>query len=206
MKQAWIWFLGLLLCISATACNSETAAENIDTFTCAWLPWWMADCSSSEVHNKAIESLHNGLIEASVSCTGTYQYINAPDDGNCFHTNIYNLNYTLNVTRLQDGSCFVQQNSDGHRDIQLSGVYDYPNTPGVNSTYFISAGDPNSATCHMLLNDTTTADFTEGNLVINPHTLFVYHVANTSGCQGTDVTPTTTVSLSTCTGFNKDHF
>jgi len=60
----------LLLAAGVTSgCDSATVHDNIDVFTCAWLPWWMADCSSSEVHDRAVRILDHGIVDASLECS-----------------------------------------------------------------------------------------------------------------------------------------
>lgn len=60
--------LGLL---GTFGCDDPFVAENIDVFTCSVLPYWMADCASPEVHDKAISVLQNGLVSSHMECDFT---------------------------------------------------------------------------------------------------------------------------------------
>jgi hypothetical protein len=82
-------------------CDDPTVAENIDTFTCAYLPWWMATCDSTEVHAKALNILQHGLVDAQVEChvTVTQPYCSLPM---AFH---------VQASKLVDGACLVEQPS-----------------------------------------------------------------------------------------------
>lgn len=58
----------LLVLFGLFGCDDPTVASNIDTFTCSWLPWWMADCSSTAVHDRAIGVLEHGIVQAHARC------------------------------------------------------------------------------------------------------------------------------------------
>jgi hypothetical protein len=90
-------YLLLLAALLAFGCDSSTVHDNIDVFTCAYLPWWMADCESSEVHDKAIRILDHGLIEAQVTCVA---------DAHCaaFNGSTNGYKAKLKATLLADGS------------------------------------------------------------------------------------------------------
>lgn len=93
-------FLPLVL-LSATACDDPFVLENIDVATCAWLPSWMANCQSPEVHDKALDVLQFGLVESKVTCRGVPNHAR----GSCRLTQ--NGSGTYVGHRLVDGSAFV---------------------------------------------------------------------------------------------------
>jgi hypothetical protein len=93
-------FLPLLL-LTATACDDPFVLENIDVATCAWLPSWMADCTSPEVHDKALDVLQFGLVESKVTCRGVPNH--APSGCRLMQ----NGSGTYVAHRLVDGSAFV---------------------------------------------------------------------------------------------------
>src|SRR5688572_10501648 len=92
-------FLPLIL-LSATACDDPFVLENIDVATCAWLPSWMADCQSPEVHDKALDVLQFGLVESKVTCRAVPNHAR----GSCRLTQ--NGTGTYVGHRLVDGSAF----------------------------------------------------------------------------------------------------
>lgn len=124
MKQAWIWFLGLLLCLSAISCDSPTVAENIDTFTCAYLPWWMATCDAPEIHAKALNILQHGLIDAQVECHANIMqsYCDLP------------MGFHVQANKLVDGACLVVRPSvaGGFGDMRL---YDRTSPHAADCSY-----------------------------------------------------------------------
>ena len=83
-----------------TGCDDAFVAENIDVFTCSFLPPWMADCASEEVHDKAISLLQFGLVEAKVTCSDVPYH--ATDD-----CRVSRREATYVGHRLADGSGFV---------------------------------------------------------------------------------------------------
>jgi hypothetical protein len=85
----------------ATGCDDPVVAENIDVFTCAWLPSWIADCASPEVHDKAVEVLQYGLVQAKVTCSGVENH----RKDSCDLTT--NGSGTYSAHRLLDGSALV---------------------------------------------------------------------------------------------------
>jgi hypothetical protein len=85
----------------ATGCDDPVVAENIDVFTCAWLPSWMADCTAPEVHDKAVEVLQYGLVQAKVTCSGVENHRADSCDLTTNGTGTYSAH------RLVDGSGLV---------------------------------------------------------------------------------------------------
>jgi hypothetical protein len=89
----------LLAALLAFGCDDSTVHANIDTFTCAWLPWWMADCSSSAVHDRAVSVLDHGLASAQITCSdvGFGGGVGDPTSGW----------WNYQATKMQDGSCLA---------------------------------------------------------------------------------------------------
>lgn len=92
------FFVSAVLVI--TGCDDAFVAENIDVLTCSLLPPWVADCTSDEVHGKALDMLQFGLVEAKVTCASVP--FHAPDDCGPSETDA-----TYVAHRLADGSAFI---------------------------------------------------------------------------------------------------
>src|SRR5262245_55303576 len=84
-----------------TGCDNAFVVENIDVFTCSWLPPWMADCASEEVHDKAVSLLQFGLVEAKVTC----EDVPFHSTNDCDVSQRSDATYTGH--RLADGSALV---------------------------------------------------------------------------------------------------
>lgn len=205
MKQAWIWFLGLLLGLSFTiGCDAPYAATYIDTFTCAYLPWYFADCTSTEVHDKAVAILHDGVVQASVECDGAYEFQEGTSSGFCFNSiywpNTTTVNYHYKAQKMLDGSCFMDWKASGHNATSLGEA----SAPAVAEIGFTPRSDPETPRCGLLFEPKVHVEAHAGYLTIHPDTTSNRWVS--SGCPETFTTPDTVVDLSTCKGFNKDQF
>lgn len=75
----------------------DAALPYVDNLTCAYLPYYVADCSSPEVHDKAVSVLTNGAVEAQITCLGLALSPN--------NQKVVSLRYE--ASKLQDGSCFA---------------------------------------------------------------------------------------------------
>lgn len=91
-------------------CDSSAVLANIDTYTCAYLPT-VVDCTTQEVHDKAVSILTDGLIAGEVKCSGQW-FVGttdgagvsppAPDSG----LPVY-YDFTYRAQKFQDGTCFM---------------------------------------------------------------------------------------------------
>lgn len=119
MTRAWVWFLGLLLGLSFTVgCDDPTVIANVDNFTCAYLPWWAGDCTSTEVHQKALDVLHNGIVQARVQLQGQLDSVFIPIGGGAVSPPIQYM--SINASLLVDGSQLMTVNSNF---INFSGLF-----------------------------------------------------------------------------------
>lgn len=86
--------LALVLAL-IVGCDNPAVLANIDTYTCAYLPG-VVDCTTPEVHDKAVAMLQHGIVEADIVCQCL---LTSP------LTNITPGPYHLQ--RLIDGACFA---------------------------------------------------------------------------------------------------
>lgn len=113
-----------LLAVAAlltAGCDSPAVLANIDTYTCAYLPG-AVDCSTQEVHDKAVSILTNGLVAGEVNCTGTFTRYkvqcagySVPEDPSSTGPATGILKYK--AQKLQDGTCFVNWSAYGSGDV-----------------------------------------------------------------------------------------
>lgn len=92
-------------------CDSPTVAENIDIFTCAWLPWWMADCIDPAVHNRALSILSDGIVRAQVQCSVNYTSYSTRTLSTPELVSYGYRSFVFSATLFQDGSAFVNTNA-----------------------------------------------------------------------------------------------
>lgn len=93
--------ISLLLALFVTGCDNQNLVDNIDTFTCSIIPWYVADCSSPAIQEKALSIVQNGLAEAHIQCYGT----------NTYGTPAMKVHYE--ATLLHDGSVIANASSTG---------------------------------------------------------------------------------------------
>lgn len=101
MKKLFVLIAALLF-----GCDSSSLLSNIDTLTCAYVPWYVADCTSTEVHDKAVSIVQNGMVEAYLYCYGNYSHpawghvVTATSDSYI----AADFDTTYEIVRFQDGS------------------------------------------------------------------------------------------------------
>lgn len=88
-----------------TGCS--TLLDHVDDFTCSYLPYYVADCLDPAVHDKAVNIITNGAIEAQINCTG-------PADSSFKQ-------FYYSASKLQDGSCFATANITGYSGTAITG-------------------------------------------------------------------------------------
>lgn len=101
--------LCILVALLAFGCDSAGLRTNIDTFTCGLIPWYAADCESSEIHDKAIGILDHGAVEAHIECTSNYTSMLSVSP-------FYN---TLTIDKFIDGSAMYSWGSTHTNGIDL---------------------------------------------------------------------------------------
>lgn len=117
----------MLLAVLATAgCDSSAVLANIDTYTCAYLPG-AVDCTTQEVHDRAVNLLEHGLTRAHAECALGSPGLCAPGYAS--------LKY--NMSLLQDGACFASSSGNTTAPFQ-------PNM--VNASGFTPRGDARPCT------------------------------------------------------------
>jgi hypothetical protein len=173
-----------LLALALAGCDNSALLANVDTYTCAYLPS-VIDCTTQDVHDKAVSLLENGLVEAQADCAFAYP----------------SRRYRLQVRKLHDGSAYIRGSAiDGgtpshqQRDSNFCGRSE-------------SCSDPIYLEAHeiKLNNGGTSADETikfhlDGG-VFSAETCFGVN----QGPQTCNVDFTTSIA-SACTGFNLGAF
>lgn len=110
-------FLLLLAVMLGIGCDNPALLANIDTYTCAYLPGAI-DCTTQEVHDKAVGLLEHGIVSAQIECAGPLVRTTTPFD---------TVNPQFKAQRLIDGSCLTVSN--------------------VSALALIPRSDPTAATC-----------------------------------------------------------
>jgi hypothetical protein len=100
----------------STGCDA--ALDHVDNLACTFIPWYVADCTSPEVHDKAVSILTDGIVEAQITCQGI-----AFSPGNVKFASVY-----YQASRLQDSSCYARADVSG---------------PGAPGTGFIQSSGSN---------------------------------------------------------------
>lgn len=192
-----------LLALGVVGCDSSGALENIDSLTCALIPWYVDDCTSTEVHDKAVSILTNGLVAGEVKCAGTVTRYNVscagfstPSEGGIESSDpapTTTLKYK--AQKLQDGTCFVSWSASGAG---------YKNDIG-----FIPRSNTYASSCEIDLTSDVHATADGGKLTVHSSQTS-YHLQYTPGL-GTScepyATPDTVFDMATqCTGFNFEVF
>lgn len=107
--------LTLVAILSAFGCGQELL-DNIDNLTCAYVPWYVADCTSPEVHDKAVSIATDGLAFARLDC-----YIdNYFHDWKVPHQEFW---VRYEATIFQDGSNLTHCNLITSSDPEQSSTY-----------------------------------------------------------------------------------
>lgn len=121
----------LVLIFCLFGCDSSSVLANIDTYTCAYLPG-VIDCSTPEVHDKAVSILQNGAVEAQMSC-----YFEVPYQKQDFEYLTDHQYYTIleayyEVTAFHDGSvltsCQVGGPVDFYQPFSASNMFQITGT------------------------------------------------------------------------------
>lgn len=108
----------LLTLVMFISTGCDAALEHVDDLTCAYLPRYVADCTSPEVHDKAVSVLTDGIVEAQITCQGI-----TINSSNGKFASVY-----YQASRLQDGSCYARADVSG---------------PGAPGTGFIQSSGSN---------------------------------------------------------------
>ncbi len=112
----------IALAMFTVGCDSPSILANIDTYTCAYLPG-VIDCTTQEVHDKAVSVLQNGLVAGEVRCEGaalSHGRMNAdpaiPGGGVIVPSASTYVTFKYRAQKLQEGTCFVNWSAGGAFD------------------------------------------------------------------------------------------
>ena len=119
----------LLVALCALGCDSQAARDNIESLTCGLIPWYVADCTSPEVQDKALSILYNGAVEAQVTCDSVA--LGSGSDTTAGW-------WSLQATKMHDGSCLASGQ-------QLR----FNNTLGAAATRFSLRGTVDADECRL---------------------------------------------------------
>lgn len=203
--------------VLSLGCDSPGLLANIDTYTCAWLPFIPGeiDCSDTAVHDKAVAVLTNGAVQARIECTFTTtgSWAHSPNPpGTPLGPSVFK----YKQTRFADGSCFVQAGGNDTIYSKSEGkcgtVYTVPNNPlgslgqGTDTGYLVFGDDPEV--------DVTTYDVTDGVPVLRycdtGLNQFVTTSTYTPYCPGSEWCSTNcataAIEETECSGFNLEAF
>lgn len=189
-----------VLALGVVGCDSPGALENIDSLTCALIPWYVADCTSSEVHDKAVSIMENGLVAGEVNCTGTITRYAVQCSGFAVPVTATGIDPSdppatgilkYKAQKLQDGTCFINWSAVGY---------------GSNIG-FIARSNANASACEIPITSDVHASASEGKVTVHSSQVS-YHVQGSPapGCEPYS-TPDTVFDMATqCTGFNFEVF
>lgn len=173
--------LFLILAALLFGCDDPNVVANIDNFTCALIPSWMADCTSQEVHDKAVAILSTGIVEAEADCEGQYTRRKGAPNG-CGTTELASFKYR--AQKLIDGACFVPGGLIARGQ---------PGAPECSSEQSSAGSSPHFALANGLLTVTSSED----SVCYDPQGFQCYPCA----------TPPTVLNIEdVCTGFNLEAF
>lgn len=164
--------------ILSTGC--EAALPYVENLTCAYLPYYVADCQDPAVQDKAESILTDGIVEAQINCRGL-----AFSPGNI---KVVTVDY--HATRLQDGACFAT--------VTLAA----PGTTGFaleNGSQLSPRSIPASDTCKV---STYRAPLTESVTSVSGGVITV----ESSHCLQNGVLTCSMPVAGTCTGINVGSF
>ncbi len=185
----------IAVALLAAGCDNPAVLANIDTYTCAYLPG-VVDCTTQEVHDKAVSILTDGLIAGEVSCAGTYtEYTAACPHGTGLPSGVSPTGVTgtfnYKAQKLQDGTCFVNWSSGPSKDIG-----------------FIARSNSYAESCEVDLNTYMHLSATGGEVVVSS-TQPSYRIEGNSPlfyCAAYSTADTVFDMETQCTGFNFDAF
>lgn len=191
-----------LLGLGVVGCDSPGALENIDSLTCALIPWYVADCSSPEVHTKVVSILENGLVAGEVNCTGTVTRYRVQCSGFAVPVTATGIDSSdppetsilkYKAQKLQDGTCFVSWSGSG---------------AGYNSDIgFIPRSNSYASSCEIDLARDVHVLASDGKVTVHSSQVsYKIQGSPNPGCEPY-ATPDTVFDMSTqCTGFNFEVF
>lgn len=167
-------------------CGTQALLDNVDNITCAFVPWYVADCTSPDVHDKAVSIATDGMAEARLDC-----YIE-----NYFHDwQVPNQEFWVRyeATIFQDGSNLTHCNL-------ITSTVPYTTQYNLAETHFGSRFNPrNSPNVNKHLCDISLPNLAEF-LIYSENGL-----VKVRDPQGTGLS-TYSIHTSSCTGHNLQKF
>jgi len=171
--------LAIVSVVLSTGCDN--VVDNVENFTCAFVPNYVADCLDPEVQDKVVSIATTGVVAAQINCQGI-----ALGSGGKLVSVYYQ------ASKLQDGSCHASTTVAAPSPTPGVG---FLQASGANLTVLT---DPRADVCpatafHVpMLKSTTTVE----NGIVKVESQFCTSGGNTF-C---------TMPVSGCTGFNIDQF